>query len=267
MVDALGPADIGNVDEAIDAILDLHKRAKSGEAFYLAGEYGSDGEVIFNGKPGVGIHLFHTQGDALVFLIQFQHDGIHRVADLEYLAGIGDLLGPAHFRDVYQAFHSGLQFHKSAERFDADYLAGYPHAFRILDLYVFPRMGYQLFESQGDLVCLCVELNYFHFDLVADREHFGGVTYLAPAHIGDMQEAVNASKVDESAILSNIFHLSIQFGIDLELGKQLGSLFQSFLFQYLTAGKDNVPVFLIEADYLEAHFFSNELVKIGDGFQ
>ena len=105
VVNALGPADIGNVDEAIDAILDLHKRAKSGEAFYLAGEYGSDGEVIFNGKPGVGIHLFHSQGDALVFLVQFQHDGIHRVADLEYLAGIGDLLGPAHFRDAVSYTH------------------------------------------------------------------------------------------------------------------------------------------------------------------
>ena len=40
--------------------------------------------------------------------------------------------------------------------------------------------------------------------LVAHVEHLGGVVHAAPAHVGDMQQPVDATEVDERTVLGDV---------------------------------------------------------------
>ncbi len=148
MIDALGPADVRDVDQSVDAFLDLDESAECGQAFYLAGKDSADGIAVFNGEPGIGFHLFHSEGDAFAFLVQFQDDGVDGVVDFEDAAGVGDLFGPGHFGDMDQAFNTGLDLDKCAVGLDTDDFSCYSCSFRILDLDVFPGMRDQLLEAE-----------------------------------------------------------------------------------------------------------------------
>ena len=236
VIDTLGPADIRDVYQTIDAFFDFHEGAKCGEAFNLTGKHGSDGIAIFDGKPGIGIHLLHTQGDALVFFVQFQHDGIYGITVFEDFSRVGDLLGPAHFTDMNQAFHTGLDLYESSEGLDAHHFTGDASAFRIFDLYIFPWVWNQLFQPQGDLGSLRIKIDHFHFHLIADGQHLGGMIQLSPGHIGEMQQAVNAAQIDKGTVLSDVFDFSIKLGIYLDLAKQLFTFFCGFFFHHGATG-------------------------------
>ncbi|OQB91347.1 MAG: hypothetical protein BWX83_00592 [Candidatus Cloacimonetes bacterium ADurb.Bin117] len=266
MVDALGPADVGYVDQTIDAVRNFNKSTKGGEAFHGTGDNTADGVMVLDREPGIGFHLLHAQGDATVFLVQFQHDGVHGVAHLHYLAGVGYFFGPAHFRDVHQAFHAGFKLHKSSEGFHADHFAGDAHALGVFDGHVFPRMRHQLFHAEGDFIGFGIEFDHFHFHLVADVEHVGGVVDLAPAHVGEVEEAVDAAQIDESAVLGYIFHLAVKLDIHLDPGEQFFAFDPGFFFQYHLSGEDDIAVLLVDVHHLELKFLADELVEVGNGF-
>ncbi len=266
VINTFGPTDVRNVDEAVDAIFHFHESAKSGEAFHGTSDDAANGETIFNRKPGVGFHLFHSQGDTAVFLVQFQDDGIHIVANFYDAAGVCDFSGPAHFRDVYQAFHARLHLDESAEGFHTDHFAGHADAFGIFDFDVFPRVGDKLLHTQGDFVCVGIEFDDFHLHLVSDAEHIGGVIHFSPAHIGEVQKAVDAAQVDERAILSYIFNLSIQLIAHFNAFEQFLALDGCFFFLHHFAGEDDVSFALVQAHHFELQFFTDELVEVWDGF-
>jgi len=128
-------------------------------------------------------------------------------------------------------------------------------------------MRNELLESQGDLLGFGIEVDDLHLDLVADTEHFGGVIHLAPAHISEVEQAVDPAQIDKGAILSYILHFPIQFRADLNLFQQVRSFDGGLGFQYLFTGEDDVAVIFIEAHNLEAEFLADELIEIGDRFE
>ncbi len=158
--------------QSVDTFFDLNEGSKSGKALHFTFQDGSDGIAIFNSEPGIGIHLFHAQRDTFVLLVQFQYDGIDGVTVFEDFAGISNLFCPAHFADVDQTFHAGFQFHKSTETLHAYHFTGDTGTFRIFDFDVFPRMWYQLFQSQRYFITFRIKIDHFHFYFVAYGKHF-----------------------------------------------------------------------------------------------
>ena len=65
-------------------------------------------------------------------------------------------------------------------------------------------LGVRLLESQGDLFFLVVDVQDLHFDFLIDGDHFGGMVDASPAHVGDVQQAVDAAQVDERAELGDV---------------------------------------------------------------
>jgi len=64
---------------------------------------------------------------------------------------------------------------------------------------VFPRIGQLLLEAEADAFFLPVNVEHDNVNILADLEDFGGVSDAAPAHIGDVQQAVNAVQINEGA--------------------------------------------------------------------
>ena len=132
-----------------------------------------------------------------------------------------DALGPAHLADVDQALDARLQLDEGAVAHDVDDLAGVPAADRVLVVDVGPRAGRLLLEAQGDLFLLLVHREDVDLELLVDLDHLVRVGDPAPAHVGDVQQAVDAAEVDEGAELGDVLDDALADLARLDLGEQL----------------------------------------------
>ena len=113
LVDALF-ADLGDVDEAIDVVLQANERAEAGELGDLAGDEVADLVILVDVRPRIFGELFDADGDALVGLVDFQHDRFDFVALLQHFGRMIDLARPGNVRDVDHAIQAFFQFDESA---------------------------------------------------------------------------------------------------------------------------------------------------------
>jgi hypothetical protein len=45
-----------------------------------------------------------------------------------------------------------------------------------------------------------------HLDLLIDGDHLAGMADALPAHVGDVQEAIDAAEIDERAEVRDVLH-------------------------------------------------------------
>ena len=98
----LGPAHLGDVDQALDARLELDEGAIFGDVGDPALEHAAD--RIFGGGalPRIALELLHAEADALGLAVDADDLHLHRVADVDHLARVADAL-VADVGDVEQA--------------------------------------------------------------------------------------------------------------------------------------------------------------------
>ena len=72
-------------------------------------------------------------------------------------------------------------------------------------------------------------------------DHLGGMVDAAPAHVGDVQQAVDAAQVDERAEVGDVLDHALAELADFELGEQLLLLFGPLLLDQRPAADDDVP--------------------------
>ena len=98
----LGPAHLGDVDEALDARLQLHEGAVVGDVRDGALDAGADRILGLDRLPRIGLQLLHAERDALRLRVDADDLHLHRVADVEDLGRMIDA-APGHVGDVQQA--------------------------------------------------------------------------------------------------------------------------------------------------------------------
>ena len=98
----LGPAHLGDVDQALHPRLELHERAVVGDVGHGALEARATGYFASMAGPRVGLQLLHAEADALRLRVDADDLHLHRVADVEDLAEVVDA-APGHVGDVQQA--------------------------------------------------------------------------------------------------------------------------------------------------------------------
>src|SRR5579885_1341136 len=89
LVDALA-RELGDVDEALDPLLELHEHPEVGEALHLAPDPAAHRVVRPHELPGVGLGLLEAERDAVVDAVDVEH------LDLDLLAHLEDLRGMRH---------------------------------------------------------------------------------------------------------------------------------------------------------------------------
>ena len=70
--DALGPGELGDVDEAFDAFFHFDECTVGDQFGDLAADLLSDGVTGFDVLPWVALHLLETEGDALLLTVNFK---------------------------------------------------------------------------------------------------------------------------------------------------------------------------------------------------
>ena len=159
-------------------------------------------------------------------------------------------------------FDARLQFHKRAVGNEVDDAAFDLGADLVFGVDVLPGIGQLLLEAEADALLFAVDVQHHHVNVLADLEDFGGVADAAPAHVGDVEQAVNAVEINEGAEIGDILDGALADVAGGHFGEELGALVVALLFDQFAAGEDDVLAFLVDFDDLELVGVADELGEV-----
>src|SRR4029078_4351034 len=102
------------MNHALDAAIDTDEQSEFSDVAYLALDDGAGPVIGGKRDPGILLDLPQAKRDAALLRIDPAHPHIHLLALGNDLAGMNVLLGPAHLRNVDQAFHARLKLDEGA---------------------------------------------------------------------------------------------------------------------------------------------------------
>src|SRR5262245_1759034 len=217
VLDPLAPRHLRDVDQALDAGLELHERAVVGEAHDLAAHARADRIAIDHVRPRIVLQLLVPERDALGRRIVLEHDHVDLVVHLEQLRRMRHA-APRHVGDVEQAVDAA-QIDERAVVGDVLDDAGEDLALGERVERVFLLLGVLFLEEhlarEHDVAALLVDLDDAHAQLLAAQGV--EVANRADVDLRPGQERAHAD-VDGEAALDALDHASdddFSFGIRL----------------------------------------------------
>ena len=264
MLDALRPAHVGDVNQAIDARLDLDERAEAREVANLAVDARADRVLERQHHPRILLRLLHAERDLLLVRIDLEHHRLDRLADADELRRMTDVARPAHLADVHEAFDARLELDERAVVRDADDLARDARADRILLGDVLPRVALELLEAEARCARAPVDVEHLDLELRADLHELGRMRDAAPRHVGDVEQAVDAAEIDECTEVGDVLDDALPHLILLELLHQLLALARPLVLEDHATRDDDVAAALVQLDDLELELLAEQLVDVRD---
>ena len=219
-------AAVGNlrdVDETIDAIFELDKRAEGSDLRNLALDDGTDRELLGDIVPRILLSLLEAERDALLLRIDVENDRLDFLTLLEALGRMVDLARPAHIADVDHTVDTLFELDERTVSREVADLARNLRTGREALLHRIPRIVLGLADAEGDLLVFDVDRENDHLDFIAHGEHVGSARdALGPAELGNVDEAFDSgSDLDERAVGGEIDHLARNARSDGELIKNV----------------------------------------------
>jgi hypothetical protein len=166
---------------------------------------------------------------------------------------------------VDQAFDAVLDLDERAVVGDVRDLAEHAGVGRVTAGDVLPRIRAELLEAQRDTRTLAVELQDADVDLVADLDHFRRMLDALPRHVGDVQQAVDATEVHERAVVGEVLDGALEHGAFLQVVHERAALGGELLLDDRATGNDNVVALLVELDDLELERLAFEVRGVAHG--
>jgi hypothetical protein len=192
--------ELGDVDQALDAVGDLDEGAEGHELGDLAVD--DLAHLVLAGEllPRVLLGGLQRQRDALALEVHVQHLDVHLVADLDDLGGVVDVL-PGQLGDVHEPVdaaevHEGTEVDDAGDHTAPDLalLQGGEELVAELALGLLEELA----PREDDVVAVLVELDDLALELLAHV----GVEVAHPAHLDQRggQEAAQPDVEDEPAL-------------------------------------------------------------------
>ena len=195
---AVAPREVGDVHQAVDAVLDAEEDAPLAHVPDLRGHLHAARVALAHRLPGVRLGRLHAELEALLLGVAADDRRLDVVADLDGVLRVLDPL-PRHLGDVHQALEPGLHLDEGAVVGDADDAPG-DAVVRLVALGSGgPRVGLDLLEAEADAAVVLVDLEHLHRDLVADVDHLGRVLDAPVREVVEVEQPVEAADVDERA--------------------------------------------------------------------
>ena len=236
------------MNHAVNAFFHFHECAVGGEVTHLAGDTRTDRVTILHGVPRIGFGLADAECDLLVLRIDAQHHHVHFVANAEHVSSAVHALRPAEFRNVDEAFDAGFEFNECAIRSNVDDLTAEAGFHRITVFDVVPRIVLSLLEAEGDAFAFQVDFEDHHIEFLTVLEEFGRVLDAAPAHIGDVEQAIHAIEVHECTEVGDVLDLTVDDLTLLEGFEESVLLLSHLAFEEFTTRDDDVAAFVGNLD-------------------
>ncbi len=154
---------------------------------------------------------------------------------------------------MHQAFDAFLDFDERTIVGQVGDLAEHACTLRIAACDADPRIVAELLDAERNAVLLGVVAQDLGFELLADMHHFGRMLDTAPGHVGDVQQTVDSTQIDERAVVGDVLHHTLDGRPFLQAFHQGFAVGAHGLFQHGTARHDDVVALAVELDDLELH--------------
>ena len=262
MIEFLCPAQIADVNKAVDAGFDLDKCAVIGKAADLGGDDRAGRILLCGDRPRVGLGLLEAQRDFLLVLVDIEHDHFDLVVEIENVGGMGDAFCPAHFADMDKAFDAFFEADKHAVVHDIDDGALDLGADRVFLFDLFPRACRLLLEAERNLFVLLIYADNDTLNRLVELDNFRRMRNPAPAKIGDMEQAVETAEINEHAEIGDILDNALANLADFNFGKQFFFAGGAFFFDEFAARDNDVVAFGVDLEDFALDFRTDETADI-----
>ena len=241
MLDLLCPREVADVDQAIDTLLEFYEDTEVGEVAHLGGVLAANGVLHLDVLPRILLELLQAKAHLALVAVEGEDDGLYLVAYLQEVLSGTQVLTPRHLGDVDQTLDARLDFDEGTVVGHDDNLA----LDMVADLEVLveaiPWVRGELLQTEGNALLLLVEVEDNDIDLLVELHHLVRIAHAAPREVGDVDESVNTTEIDEDAVgrdvldstLQNLtllqvrddlLALSLQLGLDEGLVRELHRL-------------------------------------------
>src|SRR3954454_8281989 len=211
---------------------------------------------------------------ALVGLLQRQRDATTLEVDVDDLdvdlvADVDDLLRDLYVTlgelgDVDEALDALGDPDERAERHQLGDAAGNNLTDRVGAGERLPRVFLRRLERQRDPLAVHVDVEDLDGDLLADLDDLARVVDVLPGQLGDVDQAVDATEVDEGAEVDDRGDDALADLTLLELGEEVLSHLALGLLEPGAAGEHDVVAVLVELDDLRLELLADERLEIAD---
>ncbi len=258
------PREVGQMHHAVDFAGETDKQTELGDVLDLAFDIAADRMRGRESVPRIVVALLETEAYPPFLGIGLQHHDVDFLTGRHDLAGMDVLFGPAHLRDMNQAFDARLQFDERTVIGDVADTAGKLGADRIFQLHAFPRIRIQLFHAERDTLGFGIVADDLDLDGLADRQGFGRMVDAAPRDIGDVQQPVDTAEIDERAVIGDVLDHAFEDLAFLEVGEQLVALFGPRFLENGAARNDDIAAAAIHFQNLERLRRTHQRTDIAD---
>jgi len=248
VADLSRPGHVRNVEKAIDPFFEFDKGTVVGKVANLAGDFCVLWVALHDVVPWVRLRLLDTERKLLALWVDTEDLDVDLVADLYHFAWVVDASSPGHFADVHQAFDAWFEFHERTVAHDIDDFAWNGRADRVLFGDVGPRVVLLLLESQSDLLLFAIDLKDLDFDFLIDGNHFGWVTDPLPAHVGDVEQTIDTTQVDERAEVGDVLDDTLSDLANFEFGHEVFAIFFALLLDQRAAADDDIATCFVDLE-------------------
>ncbi len=128
-----------------------------------------------------------------------------------------------------------------------------------------PGIRRQLLEAEGDALLILIKLEHLDLNLVADIDEIAGMGEPAPAHVGDVEQAIESAEIDEGTVVREVLDGSGEDGSFLKGGEGNRLLGVLLLFEQFLAGDDDVTALFVQLDNADFNLGTDVAVQIADG--
>src|SRR5690625_302797 len=197
----LGPAHLGDVNQSLDARLQLHEGAVVGDVGHAAQELGADRVLGSHAFPGVCLQLLHAEADALRLRVEADDLDLHLLADRQCFGRVIDP-APRNVRDVQQPVDPA-EIHESTVVGDVLHHAGQDLTFLQVGDQLAALLGAILLQHRtardDDVAARAIHLEDLEgLRCMHQRSH---VAHWANVDLAAWQEGHGAGKIDGKATL------------------------------------------------------------------
>src|SRR5258706_2546369 len=207
--------------------------------------------VLDEMAPRIVEALLEAEADPPLLRIDVEDHDLDLLAGRHDLAGVHVLLGPAHFRDVHEPLDPRLELDERAVVRDVGDAADELGVDRVLEVDALPRIGLELLHAEADALGLRIEADDLHGDVLADRQRLERVIDTTPRNVGHVQQTVDATEIDERAVVGDILDRALEDLALLERGDQLGALLGAALLEHGAARHHDVAAAAVHLENLK----------------
>ena len=174
------------MNQTVDSLINTDEDTEISDVLDLTFDDCTDRELLANHFPWIRLNLLETEGDTAIRNIQSQDNSLNLVTYRKNLVWMLDTLGPAHFRDVDQAFNAIFQLNECAVVREADYFALNLTTNRVNAFNFQPWIRSDLLQAERNTLTFTVVFKNLDFDLLTNREDIRRVVNAPPGHIRDV---------------------------------------------------------------------------------